>query len=234
LLRDLRVQTNSGRGKGRGKGKGYRKNFMKYIFKNAKFIKSATKASAYPAMKLPSGVEMTEIAVAGRSNVGKSSLLNHLFQSNHLVKTSSVPGKTQLINFFSLNDQLSFVDLPGYGYAKVPMNIRKKWGPMVQEYLEKRSQLKLILFLFDIRRLPNDEDRELIEWIAAAGKSVILVITKIDKVTKNEKTANTSKILQAFNCENLHYTYYSTLKNFGRKELIFMLLDALAEEERIV
>lgn len=203
---------------------------IRYAFKNPQFIKSATKASAFPIMKLPSGVDMPEIAVAGRSNVGKSSLLNHLFQSRDLVKTSSVPGKTQLINFFSLNGALSFVDLPGYGYAKVPMEIRKNWGPMIQEYLEKRSQLKLILFLFDIRRLPNDEDRQLVEWIAAAEKGMILVLTKVDKVTKNEKTANTGKILRAFNCENLHYVHYSTTKNMGRKELIAMLIDALDEQ----
>lgn len=202
----------------------------KYVFKNAKFIKSATKAAAYPVMKLPSGTEMTELAVAGRSNVGKSSLLNHLFQSKNLVKTSSIPGKTQLINFFSLDNALSFVDLPGYGYAKVPMEVRKNWGPMIQEYLEKRSQLKLILLLFDIRRIPNDEDRQLIEWIVSAEKSVILVLTKVDKVTRNEKLVNTRKIMQAFNCENLHYTYYSITKNVGRKELITMLVDALTVE----
>lgn len=202
----------------------------KYNFKNAKFLTSATKASAYPVVKTPSGELMTEIAVAGRSNVGKSSLLNHLFQSRDLVKTSSVPGKTQLINFFTLDGALSFVDLPGYGYAKVPMEVRRKWGPMIQEYLEKRSQLKLILLLFDIRRIPNDEDRELIEWIVAAEKSVILVLTKVDKVTRNEKSANTAKILRAFNCENLHYTHYSTTKNVGRKELISMLIDALADD----
>ncbi|HEV8052287.1 MAG TPA: ribosome biogenesis GTP-binding protein YihA/YsxC [Parachlamydiaceae bacterium] len=203
----------------------------KYTFKNAKFITSATKASAYPVVKMPSGDLMTEIAVAGRSNVGKSSLLNHLFQSRDLVKTSSVPGKTQLINFFTLDEALSFVDLPGYGYAKVPMEVRKKWGPMIQEYLEKRSQLKLMLLLFDIRRIPNDEDRQLIEWIVAAEKSVILVLTKVDKVTRNEKAANTAKILRAFNCENLHYTHYSTTKNVGRKELISMLIDALADDK---
>lgn len=207
-------------------------NFVqKYVFKNARFVKSATKGNAYPIMKLPSGEEMIEIAVAGRSNVGKSSLLNHLFQSRDLVKTSSIPGKTQLLNFFVLNESLSFVDLPGYGYAKVPLEVKKKWGPMVQEYLETRSQLKLILLLFDIRRIPNEEDRELIEWIAAAEKSMILVLTKIDKVKKNEKIANTHKILQAFNYGNLHYTCYSTVKNIGRKELIFMLLDALSISE---
>lgn len=173
---------------------------------------------------------MPEIAVAGRSNVGKSSLLNHLFQHKSLVKTSSVPGKTQMINFFTLNESLAFVDLPGYGYAKVPVNLRKKWGPMVREYLEKRPQLKLILFLFDIRRMPNEEDTEFLDWAAYYGKAVILVLTKVDKVTLNERNLNTRKILAAFNCMNLHHIHYSTTKNVGRKELIAMICDALADE----
>jgi GTP-binding protein len=202
----------------------------KYVFKNARFVKSAVKSKDYPKMRLPSGKEMLEIAVAGRSNVGKSSLLNHLFQSKGLVKTSSVPGKTQILNFFTLNDELAFVDLPGYGYAKVPTQVRKQWGPMIETYLDTRPSLKLILFLFDIRRIPNDEDRQFLEWAAMRGKAVILVITKVDKVTRNEKNANTRKILQAFNCENLHYTHYSTIKDVGRKELISMLVDALQDE----
>lgn len=204
---------------------------MKYIFKHPRFVTSAVKARDYPTIKNDAGDELPEIAVAGRSNVGKSSLLNHLFQSRDLVKTSSVPGKTQLINFFTLNEALTFVDLPGYGYAKVPVALRKKWGPMIQEYLEKRAQLKLILFLFDIRRMPNDEDKQLIDWVAQSGKSLILVLTKVDKVSTNEKSANTRKILQAFNCQNLHHIHYSTTKNIGRKELIAMLLDALSDEE---
>lgn len=202
----------------------------KYVFKNPRFVTSAVKAKDYPIIKNDAGMELPEIAVAGRSNVGKSSLLNHLFQSSNLVKTSSVPGKTQLINFFELNKALVFVDLPGYGYAKVPVEVRKKWGPMIQEYLEKRSQLKLILFLFDIRRIPNEEDKQLIEWVSNSEKSLILVLTKVDKVSTNEKLANTRKILQAFNCQNLHYIHYSTTKNIGRKELIAMLLDALKDE----
>jgi len=203
---------------------------VKYIFKNARFITSATQRKAYPIIKNDSGIELPEIAVAGRSNVGKSSLLNDLFQSRDLVKTSSVPGKTQLLNFFTLNDELMFVDLPGYGYAKVPIEVRKKWGPMIQEYLGKRPQLNVVLFLFDIRRLPNEEDQQLIEWAAQNNKSLILVLTKVDKVKSNEKAANTRKILQAFNCENLHYVHYSTTKNVGRKELIALLIDALADE----
>ncbi len=203
----------------------------KYVFKNPVFVKSATKSVNYPTMRTPSGALMPEIAVAGRSNVGKSSLLNHLFQRRDLVKTSSIPGKTQLINFFALNEALAFVDLPGYGYAKVPENTRKQWGPMIQEYLDKRPTLKLILFLFDIRRMPNDEDRMFLEWVAHRELGVILVLTKVDKVTNNEKNINTRKILESFNCENLHYVHYSVTKNVGRKELITMVIDALNDDE---
>ena len=201
-----------------------------YTFKNARFVKSAAQAKDYPTIKSDAGVELPEIAVAGRSNVGKSSLLNDLFQSRDLVKTSSVPGKTQLLNFFTLNEALVFVDLPGYGYAKVPIEMRKKWGPMVQEYLEKRPPLKLILLLFDIRRLPNDEDRQFIDWAVKNEKALVLVLTKVDKVKSNEKATNTRKILQAFNCENLHHIHYSTTKNVGRKELIALLIDAIGDE----
>ncbi len=202
----------------------------KYTFKNPLFVTSATKADKYPTLRADSGKELPEIAVAGRSNVGKSSLLNHLFQRRDLVKTSSIPGKTQLINFFTLDKALTFVDLPGYGYAKVPEKTRKQWGPMIQEYLDKRPQLKLIIFLFDIRRIPNEEDKMFLEWVAHRQIAMILVITKVDKVTTNEKNINTKKILEAFNCENLYYTHYSTTKNIGRKELVLMLLDALKEE----
>ena len=192
----------------------------KFVFKNPKFIVSATKAKNYPTLRDRSGDEMPEIAVVGRSNVGKSSLLNHLFQQRDMVKTSSVPGKTQLINFFVLNEAIVFVDLPGYGYAKVPITVRKKWGPMIEEYLDNRPSLKVVLFLFDIRRIPNEEDCLFLEWMASREKAVILIITKCDKVTLNEKNANTRKILAAFNCENLHYIHYSSTKNVGRKELI--------------
>lgn len=202
----------------------------KYVFKNPRFVQSATKAKNYPSLRTASGKVMPEIAVAGRSNVGKSSLLNHLFQQKGLVKTSSIPGKTQLLNFFTLNEALAFVDLPGYGFAKVPLSVRKQWGPMVKEYLENRPQLKVIFFLFDIRRIPNDEDRQFLDWAVHYEKAVILVLTKVDKVTLNEKNANTRKILEAFNCMNLHHTHYSTTKNIGRKELIAMLNDALRDE----
>jgi GTP-binding protein len=198
-----------------------------YLFKNAVFVKTAVHPKDFPVLKGDSGALLPEIAVAGRSNVGKSSLLNHLFQSPGLVKTSSTPGKTQALNFFKLNGALAFTDLPGYGYAEVPLQVRQSWGPMIQGYLKEREALKLILFLIDIRREPNDEDRQMVEWVAQNGKSMILVLTKIDKVKANEKEANTRKILKLLQAENIHYVHYSATKDVGRLKLIQMIGDAL-------
>lgn len=200
-------------------------------FKSPKFIKTALKEAHYPRLHDLKGQEMVEIAVAGRSNVGKSSLLNHLFQRKNLVKTSSTPGKTQALNFFTVDSSVALVDLPGYGFAKVPQHVRKLWGPMVQNYLEKREPLQLVLFLFDIRRMPNADDFQMLEWLMHANQAVILVLTKVDKVSRNEKKSCTEKILKAFNVENLYYTYYSSMKNVGRKELIAMINDALSDVE---
>src|SRR5438067_9089455 len=116
------------------------------------FIKTAVHPKDYPVIRDESGNILPEVAVVGRSNVGKSTLLNHLFHTKNLVKTSATPGKTQALNFFVLNDKIAFADLPGYGYAEVPAAIKKQWGPIMKAYLEKRDTLKLILFLLDIRR----------------------------------------------------------------------------------
>ena len=178
------------------------------------------------------GKILPEIAVAGRSNVGKSSLLNHLFHSRHMVKTSSTPGKTQALNFFTFEDEIAFADLPGYGYAQVPQGIKKQWGPMVQAYLEKRETLKLILFLMDIRRIPNQDDLQFLDWVVHCQKSMIMVLTKVDKVKAKERKENTIKILEALGAGNIHYVYYSATKNQGRKELLAMIHDALAEESK--
>ena len=203
----------------------------KYLFQNAKFITTGTAPEHYPTLRhIESGDILPEIAVAGRSNVGKSSLLNHLFQSKSLVKTSSTPGKTQAINFFTVNDELSFVDLPGYGYAKVPPSVKKQWGPMVQGYVNSRDALKLVLFLIDIRRIPNEEDLRLVEWVVHHQKAMILVLTKVDQVKRNEKMANTQKILKTLNCENLHHVHYSSTQGEGRIELIRMIHEALENE----
>jgi GTP-binding protein len=133
---------------------------------SAEFIKSAAEPSHYPDVALP------EIAFAGRSNVGKSSLINTLTSKKNLARTSSTPGCTQLINFFAINDQLSFVDLPGYGFAKVPEAVRKNWKPMIEKYLTERKNLRLVILIVDIRRDPSAEeisfsDRYLIVLMAA-------------------------------------------------------------------
>ena len=118
----------------------------------ADFVISAVKPEQYPAPEFP------EIAFAGRSNVGKSSLINTLLNRKNLVKTSRTPGRTQLINFFLINQALSFVDLPGYGYAKVPAAVQKKWGPMIETYLSSRESLRGVIVLMDLRRTPGTEE----------------------------------------------------------------------------
>jgi GTP-binding protein len=198
----------------------------------AKFIKTALLPKDYPLIRNQKGQILPEIAVAGRSNVGKSSLLNHLFQSKHMVKTSSTPGKTQALNFFNFEDAIAFADLPGYGYAQVPQGVKKQWGPMVQAYLEQRETLKLILFLMDIRRIPNQDDLQFLDWVVHCQKAMVLVLTKVDKVKRDERKENTAKILEALRASNIHYVYYSTTKNQGRRELLAMIHDALIEESK--
>jgi GTP-binding protein len=198
----------------------------------ARFIKTAVLPKDYPVIRNAKGQVIPEVAVAGRSNVGKSSLLNHLFHTKHLVKTSSTPGKTQALNFFIFEDHLAFADLPGYGYAKVPPSVRRQWGPMIQSYLENRETLKLILFLIDIRRVPNEDDLQFLDWIVHHQKSMILVLTKVDKVNHKERRLNTEKILEALGAGNIHYVYYSVTKNQGRRELLAMIEDAVAEESK--
>lgn len=198
----------------------------------AKFITTATKPSEYPVIRNESGKILPEVAVVGRSNVGKSSLLNHLFYTKHLVKTSSTPGKTQALNFFSYSNEIAFCDLPGYGYAQVPRAIKKLWGPMIQTYIEKRENLKLILLLLDIRRIPNDEDRQLIDWVVHHEKAMIIVLTKTDKLNQSEKKLNSDKILEALGVGNVHLVQYSVPKNRGRKELMIMIRDAIRDETK--
>lgn len=200
-------------------------------FKKPCFVKTAESLKDYPVLRNKHGDIMPEIALVGRSNVGKSSLLNHLFQSPKMVKTSATPGKTQAINFFTVNHELAFVDLPGYGYAKAPLSVRKKWGPMIQEYLQSRESLQLILFLFDIRRKPNEEDRLLLEWIAQAEKAMILVLTKADKLNQSERHVASQEIVKGFHAGNIHHVSYSVTKNLGRINLIRMLLDALQNSD---
>ena len=146
------------------------------MFTKPKFLLSAAKAEDFPALNIP------EIAVVGRSNVGKSSLINHLTKSKKLARVSSVPGKTQLVNFFTLDEQIALVDLPGYGFAKVPKNIRHQWGKLIASYLENRPTLRLILLLCDLRHLPTEDDIQFAKWAAHYNKPLFIVFTKSDKL----------------------------------------------------
>jgi GTP-binding protein len=147
---------------------------------SAQFVKTATLPIHYPEPQGP------EIAFAGRSNVGKSSLINVLVNRNNLAKASRTPGRTQAINFFTVNDQISFVDLPGYGFAKVPEKIRISWGPMVETYLRERGNLILLLMILDIRRDLRDDDRNFLMWMEENQLPWQMVLTKADKLSKNQ------------------------------------------------
>ena len=135
--------------------------------------------------KLPDN-EFPEFAFAGKSNVGKSSLINGLIQRKALARTSSQPGKTQTINFYNVNKNLYFVDLPGYGYAKVSMEIKAKWGKMIERYLQKSKQLKAVFLLIDIRHEPSTNDKEMYEWIRYNGYEPVVITTKLDKIKRSQ------------------------------------------------
>jgi GTP-binding protein len=154
---------------------------------SAKFIKSATSPEHYPRDGRP------EVAFIGRSNVGKSSLINSLLGVRGLARTSSTPGRTQLINFFLVNDAFYFVDLPGYGYARAPHQVKKNWGPMVEKYLATRRELVLSIVITDLRHEPTQLDLLMKKWLEARGKPFIVVATKADKLSSNQLRANLSR-----------------------------------------
>ena len=136
--------------------------------------------------KLPENT-LPEIAFVGRSNVGKSSLLNVLVNRRAIARTSSQPGKTQTINFYRVEDQLYFTDLPGYGYANVSLEIKQKWGKMIEKYLKSSKQLQQIFLLLDIRRIPSEQDRMMYEWILSYGLKPVIIVTKLDKIKRSQK-----------------------------------------------
>ena len=155
---------------------------------NASLLLSAANKSHYPQDDLP------EIALAGRSNVGKSSFINTLLGRKNLARTSSKPGKTQLLNFYNIDDKLRFVDVPGYGYAKVSKSERAKWGKMIERYLKKSEQLKLIFLLVDIRHEPSENDKDMYDWIVHNGFQPIVIATKLDKINRSQIAKQTKLI----------------------------------------
>ena len=183
------------------------------IITSAEFVKSAVKPSHYPSTELP------EIAFTGRSNVGKSSLINSLVNRKHLVKTSSTPGRTQLINFFIINKTISFVDLPGFGYAKVPDSVRKSWGPMIETYLSTRDTLKGVVLIMDIRRIPGIQELNFIEWLHYHHIPSILILTKSDKLSKIKQKNQHLSIAKALSVNQEELILFSAKSRMGKNKV---------------
>ena len=193
------------------------------LIKSAEFVISAVRPQQYPAEELP------EFAFAGRSNVGKSSLINTLVSRRKLVQTSSTPGKTRLINFFRVNGALMFVDLPGYGYARVSEEERLKWRPMIEKYLSSRENLKAVVLILDIRRTPNEEDAQLLNWLARREIAAVLVVTKADKLSKTSQIKQLKVIAGALETDPDELVLFSAKSRQGRDVLWRTLLDLATE-----
>ena len=184
---------------------------------SAEFLLSASTTRQFPTETLP------EIAFAGRSNVGKSTLINSLLNRKKLVKTSATPGKTQLINFFKVNDKFYFVDLPGYGYAKVPESVRRKWQDLVESYLSERKTLRNVVLIIDSRHNPTIQDRQLLEWLKYFQRPSLIVASKIDKLKRGQVKNHLQKIKNNLSIESAPLGHSSM--QYGSREEIWKKLD---------
>ncbi len=142
---------------------------------------------SFPSVRAMPPGDLPEIAFAGRSNVGKSSCINALLNRRRAARVSQRPGRTQMLNLFTVDGVMRFVDLPGYGFAKVPLEVRRRWGPMVEGYLRRREALRLLVLLLDIRRDPSPEDLAMARWLAGRRLPALLVVTKVDKIKRNAR-----------------------------------------------
>jgi GTP-binding protein len=178
--------------------------------------------------KLPDNI-LPEVAFAGKSNVGKSSLINALMNRKSLARTSSQPGKTQTINFYNINNAIYFVDLPGYGYAKANEAVKAKWGKMVENYLHRSKQLKLVFLLIDIRHEPSGNDKIMYDWICSNGYQPVIIATKLDKIKRSQLQKQLKLIRTALgtDAESIVIPFSAETKQ-GREE-IYELLDRFTE-----
>lgn len=189
-------------------------------FHNAELLVSAVKELQYPKGELP------EIAMVGRSNVGKSSLINKILNRKNFARTSSKPGKTATINFYNIDKKINLVDLPGYGYAKVSKNEQLAWGEMINFYLENREQLKLIFLLIDSRHLPTNDDLMMLEWIEHYGIDYYVIATKTDKLKPSQRAEQLDEILNYLNVDECRFIPFSA-ENGENKEKILSILSSL-------
>lgn len=182
--------------------------------RKAEYITSAVNSKGYPEGDLP------EIALAGRSNVGKSSLINKFLNRKNLARTGNTPGKTQMLNFYNINDEFTFVDLPGYGYAKVPKGMKSNWGKMMEEYFSRRENLKAVIQVIDIRHEPSLEDQEMHGFLRNRGIPVLVVATKADKISRGKLSKHLNQIAKALNIPDWQMILtYSSQTGAGVPEL---------------
>lgn len=192
---------------------------------SAEFIKSATRPSEYPRGNFP------EVAFAGKSNVGKSSLINALLNRKNLAKTSSSPGRTQSINFYRVNGKISFVDLPGYGYARVPLALRRAWKPMVESYLQIRKELRLVVVILDARREVSPEDLDLMDWLDHHRIPFLLVLTKADKLSALDRARKKRILRENPLFAGMDVLFFSALTGEGKMELWKKIEEVLRPKE---
>jgi len=187
----------------------------------SKFITSAAKPNQYPIHPL------SEIAFIGKSNVGKSSLINMLLERKKLAKVSSTPGKTTLINFFDVNGTLAFVDLPGYGYASRSKKEQQTWGVMIETYLSIRENLMLFFLLLDVRRMPSANDLQILSWLKSYTKDFAIVVTKADKLNHKDRNKQIKKISEAIGVDKDQFYVVSALKKTGKQQVLKLIEDTL-------
>ena len=180
---------------------------------SAEFLKSVYPQDKYPPGRYP------EVAFAGRSNVGKSSLINTLVNRKGLARTSSSPGKTQSINFYLVNRSLCLVDLPGYGYAKVPQHMRKRWSPLIEDYCRNRKNLRGVVVIIDARVGPTPLDISLIQWLRDLSLPALIVMTKTDKLSKNKMAQAMRQTAEALSLDPDQICTFSAHTGAGKKEL---------------
>ena len=179
--------------------------------------------------KIPENDKM-EIAFAGKSNVGKSSLINALMNRKSLARTSAQPGKTQTINFYNINDELYFADLPGYGYAKVSQAEKEKWGKMIEKYLNQSKMLRAVFLLIDIRHEPSANDKQMYDWIMSNGFHPIIIATKLDKINRSQIQKHVKMVKQGLGVDKDTIVIpFSAETKQGREEIYALIDDMLAE-----
>ena len=191
--------------------------------KHSDFLKSAVYEKDYPDQ-----LDKIEFSFVGRSNVGKSSLINSITTRKKLAKTSKTPGRTQLINYFKINNEFYIVDLPGYGFAKVPKAMKKEWGDTMNRYLASHRK-KLVFVLLDIRRIPNNDDLEMLQWLDHYEVPFKIIFTKIDKVSANEKYKCIKDIRKKIEFHNDDVLFHSSLSNEGKNEILNFIEKMLTE-----